>query len=115
MKKLLVHTNAHVAESEASAARLAVQSFSSLTSQPDAHGEAFQLLAGGQRAGLVSSANRALRPCETPPGRREIASSTIRARELRSVDRADRLAKKKYGNGYVGLLPKTGAKGETES
>jgi putative transposase len=81
--------------------------------EPEAHGEAFRLLAGASEQDLIV-ANRRFDLVklhlvgEKPP-------HSMAARTLRSWIANYRVAKEKYGNGYVGLLPKTGAKGNRTS
>jgi putative transposase len=76
---------------------------------PDAHGEAFRLLAAASERDLIA-ANRRFDLVKRHLGG-EKASHSIPARTLRFWIAQYRLAKEQYGNGYVGLLPKTGAKG----
>ena len=76
---------------------------------PDAHGEAFRLLAGASEQDLIA-ANRRFDLVQRRLGG-EKAPHSIPARTLRFWVAQYRLAKEKYGNGYVGLLPKTGARG----
>jgi putative transposase len=80
---------------------------------PAAHGEAFQLLAGASEQDLIT-ANRRFDLVKRHLGGEE-APHSLPARTLRSWIAQYRLAKEKYGNGYVGLLPKTGAKGNRTS
>jgi len=80
---------------------------------PDAHGEAFLLLAGASEQDLIA-ANRRFDLVKRHLGG-EKAPHSIPARTLRSWIAHYRLAKEKYGNGYVGLLPRTGARGNRAS
>jgi putative transposase len=99
-------------ESEASAARRGpIVSHPDQT--PDAHGEAFQLLAGASEQDLIAANRRFDLVKHHLAG--EKAPHPIPARTLRSWIAQYRLAKDKYGNGYVGLLPRTGAKGNRTS
>jgi hypothetical protein len=79
---------------------------------PDAHGEAFRLLAGASEQDLIT-ANRRFDFVKRLEG--EKPPHSIPARTLRLWIAQYRLAKEKYGNGYVGLLPKTGARGNRTS
>ena len=80
---------------------------------PDIHGDAFRLLAGASEQDLIA-ANRRYDLVKRHLGG-EKAPIRIPARTLRFWIAQYRLAKDKYGNGYVGLLPKTGAKGNRTS
>ena len=80
---------------------------------PDIHGDAFRLLAGASEQDLIA-ANRRYDLVKRHLGG-EKAPLPIPARTLRFWIAQYRLAKDKYGNGYVGLLPKTGAKGNRTS
>lgn len=80
---------------------------------PGVHGEAFQLLAAASEQDLIE-ANRRFDFVTRYLGR-EKEPDAIPARTLRSWIAQYRVAKEKYGNGYVGLLPKTGAKGNRTS
>ena len=73
------------------------------------HGDAFRLLAGASEQDLIA-ANRRYDLVKRHLGG-EKAPLHIPARTLRFWIAQYLLAKDKYGNGYVGLLPKTGAKG----
>ena len=75
----------------------------------EAHSEAFQLLAAASEQDLMV-ANRRFDLVKRHLGGAK-ASHCIPARTLRSWIAQYRLAKERHGNGYVGLLPKTGAKG----
>ena len=74
-----------------------------------AHGEAFRILAAASEGDLKIANERFslvkchLEDCAVP--------MTIPARTLRSWLAQYRIANEKYGNGYVGLLPKTGSRG----
>jgi putative transposase len=80
---------------------------------PNAHGEAFRLLTGAREQDLIA-ANRRF---DLVKGHLEGEKSQhpIPARTLRLWIAQYQLAKEKYGNGYVGLLPKTGARGNRTS
>ena len=80
---------------------------------PDIHGDAFRLLTGASEQDLIA-ANRRYDLVKRHLGG-EKAPLPIPARTLRFWIAQYRLAKEKYGNGYVGLLPKTGAKGNRTS
>jgi len=80
---------------------------------PNEHGEAFRLLTTASKQDL-STANRRfdlvkrhLEGEETP--------QSVPARTLRIWTAQYRLARERYGNGYVGLLPKTGNRGNRTS
>ena len=80
---------------------------------PDAHGEAFRLLAAASEQDLIA-ANWRFDLVKRHLGGAKVSHS-IPARTLRSWIAQYRLANERYGNGYVGLLPKTGAKGNRTS
>ena len=80
-----------------------------LTRTPVSHGDAFRLLAGASEQDLIAANRRFDLVKRHLEG--EKAPLPIPARTLRFWIAQYRLAKEKYGNGYVGLLPKTGAKG----
>jgi transposase InsO family protein len=80
---------------------------------PDVHSEAFQLLARANEQDLIVANRRFDLVKRHLEG--EDAPNSIPARTLRSWTAQYRLAKEKHGNGYVGLLPKTGAKGNRTS
>ena len=80
---------------------------------PDIHGDAFRLLAGASEQDLIA-ANRRYDLVKRHLGG-EKAPLPIPARTLRFWIAQYRLANEKYGNGYVGLLPKTGARGNRTS
>jgi transposase InsO family protein len=74
-----------------------------------AHGEAFRLLAAASEGDLkIANARFSLVKCHLEGGAVPV---TIPARTLRSWLAQYRIAHEKYGNGYVGLLPKTGSRG----
>ena len=79
---------------------------------PDAHGEAFRLLAGASEHDLIAANRRFDLVKRHMEGEK---AQSIPARTLRFWVAQYRLAKEKYGNGYVGLLPKTGARGNRTS
>ena len=75
---------------------------------PDAQGEAFRLLAGAGEHDLIAANRRFdLVKCHLEG---EKARHSVPARTPRFWIAQYRLANEKYGNGYVGLLPKTGAR-----
>lgn len=76
---------------------------------PDTHGEAFLLLRGASEQDLIVANRRFDLVKHTLEG--EKAPHSTSARTLRFWIAQYRLAKERYGNGYVGLLPKTGARG----
>src|SRR5664279_6436460 len=76
---------------------------------PDAHSEAFQLLATASEQDLVA-ANRRFELVKCHLAGKKTPHS-IPARTLRLWVAQYRLAKEQYGNGYVGLLGKTSNRG----
>ena len=76
---------------------------------PDAHTEAFRLLAAASEQDLVAANRRFDLVKRHLAG--EKAPQSIPARTLRLWVAQYRLAKERYGNGYVGLLPKTSERG----
>jgi putative transposase len=75
----------------------------------DKHGEAFQMLAEASEQALIA-ANRRF-DVVTRHLNGEKTPDSIPARTLRAWVAQYRLAKENYGNGYVGLLPKIGGRG----
>jgi hypothetical protein len=80
---------------------------------PDAHSEAFQLLATASEQDLVAANRRFELVKRHLAG--EKAPHSIPARTLRLWVAQYRLAKEQYGNGYVGLLAKTSEQGNRTS
>jgi putative transposase len=76
---------------------------------PEAHCEAFRLLAGASEEDLIA-ANRRFDVVQRHLAGEKTPNS-IPARTLRFWLAQYRLAKETHGYGYVGLLPKTGARG----
>ena len=76
------------------------------TSLVPAHGEAFRLLTAASEQELKVANERFDVVKRHMEG--EVAPAAVPARTLRSWLARYRLATEKYGNGYVGLLPKTG-------
>ena len=74
-----------------------------------AHGEAFRLLTAASEQELKVANERFDLVKRHMEG--EVAPTVVPARTLRSWLAQYRLATEKYGNGYVGLLPKTGGRG----
>ena len=75
---------------------------------PEARGEAFQLLAGASEQALATANQRFSHVKDYLGGKTAIS---IPARTLRVWVAQYRLARESYGNGYVGLLPKTSKRG----
>ncbi len=71
------------------------------------HGEAFRLLAAASEQDLIAANRRFDLVKRHLEGER--AHASVPARTLRFWMAQYRLAKEQYGNGYVGLLPKTGS------
>ena len=80
---------------------------------PVAHSEAFHLLASASEQDLVAANRRFVLVKRHLGG--EKAQHSIPARTLRLWAAQYRLAKKQYGNGYVGLLGKTSKRGNRTS
>jgi len=75
----------------------------------ESHSEAFRLLAAASEGDLkVANERFSLVKCHLEGGAVPV---TIPARTLRSWLAQYRIATEKHGNGYVGLLPKTGSRG----
>ena len=79
------------------------------TSLVQAHGEAFRLLTAASAQELKVANERFDVVKRHMEG--EVAPAAVPARTLRSWLAQYRLAAEKYGNGYVGLLPRTGDRG----
>ena len=79
------------------------------TSLAQAHGEAFRLLTAASEQDLKIANERFDLVKRHMEG--EAAPAVVPARTLRLWLAQYRLAREKYGNGYVGLLPKTGGRG----
>ena len=81
----------------------------STTPPAQAHSEAFRLLASASEADLKTANERFHQVKRHLDG--ESISPTLPSRTLRLWLAQYRLAREQYGNGYVGLLPKTGSRG----
>jgi putative transposase len=81
----------------------------STTPPAQAHSEAFRLLASASEADLKTANERFHQVKRHLEG--ESISPTLPSRTLRLWLAQYRLAREQYGNGYVGLLPKTGSRG----
>lgn len=79
------------------------------TSLVQANGEAFRLLTAASEQELKTANERFDVVKRHMEG--EVSPAVVPARTLRSWLAQYRLAREKYGNGYVGLLPKTGGRG----